>query len=188
MGLADFAKKKLNETLDKKMQIEEDAAKFYSYVSQHEDEIVADVNKYHMKMVNCDEVGIQSLARDVVRKLKHDENGAYVDAVQYRIYVQYNGNGDFSRLFIIRGYTGGNGNSIDTSTSASISTSVGEYDDEDDDDIDEIVSQVSESGSQRVKPQREESEEERREKKKGGKKGERKKKREKKKREKKNKN
>lgn len=168
MGLADFAKQKLNETLDKKMQIEEDAVKFYSYVDHHADEIVEQVNKFGTsRLIDKDDVGIESSAKDVVKKLRHDENGAYIDTAQYRIYVQYHSfDGDYSRAFVIERYTCVNGfgnNSVGTSTS----TSVSENDNEN--DIDEnasqlSASQLSEFWSRQAEIEREEREEKRREK------------------------
>ncbi len=125
MGLAEFAKNKLNETLDRKLQTEQDASKFYSYISQHADEIVANLNVVRPQMLGCDEVGIESKAKDVVGMLRHDENGAYVDAGNYRIYIQYDGN--FSSIFSISGYTcvNGTGTSVDAPlTSNSIFDSV----------------------------------------------------------------
>ena len=161
MGLADFAKQKLNETLDKKMQIEEDAAKFSSYVGQHADEIVEQVNKFGTsKLIDKGDVGIESNAKDVVKKLRHDENGAYVDTVQYRIYVQYHSfDGDYSRAFFVKRYTCVNGLG-NNSVGASNSTFVGGNDDEDDDE-NALYNSLSES--QRAEIEREEREERRRE-------------------------
>ena len=155
MGLVDFAKQKLNETLDKKMQIEEDTANFYSYVCKHADEIVAigNVNNF----IYTTDVGIDSSAKDVVKKLRHDDKGAYIDTAQYRIYVQYDST--FSKCFIVRDYMCVNGLGNNNSIDASNSTSVGGNDNDDD----ENALQNSGSDSQRAEIEREEREERRRE-------------------------
>ncbi len=101
MGLYDFAKKQLNDALDKKMQVENDAHKFYLYISQHADEIVAACDRGCWKLIGTDEVGVESRANDIVEKLRHDDNGAYVDAGVYRIYFMYNMLEMHHRLFFL---------------------------------------------------------------------------------------
>ena len=93
MGLLDFAQQKLSDHLDKKMQIREDASKLYQYISDHAEEIVAEVRRLPGKLINPNEVGIESKAKDVVEEISrswHDDKGPYVDvAGKYRVYVKY---------------------------------------------------------------------------------------------------
>ncbi len=104
-------------------------------------------------LIGTDEVGVESRANDIVEKLRHDDNGAYVDAGVYRIYVQYVGNAP-SSLFSIKGYTGGNG---------SISSSVGAYSSDFDDDEEEYSEQEREEERERERRKEEESREQKKE-------------------------